>query len=159
MRRSSAPFDPHRPIVAEVAAGAVVVHETSREVLLLHLEGEDRWCLPKGHVEAGETLHEAARREIAEETGFHSVRLADEIAEVSYRFFDPGRTLNVLKTSVYFLAWTSERDARPEALFDRFVWSDPSTAISKVEYDSDRVVLRAAMRALGPMEPSKTTPG
>ena len=31
--------------------------------------GRVEWCLPKGHMEGGETLEEAAAREVAEETG------------------------------------------------------------------------------------------
>ena len=48
------------------AAGGIVSDE-SGEMLLIRRNG--RWDLPKGKVEAGETLLEAALREVEEETG------------------------------------------------------------------------------------------
>ena len=48
------------------AAGGVVVNDCG-EWLMIHRNG--RWDLPKGHLEAGESLAACAEREIAEETG------------------------------------------------------------------------------------------
>jgi ADP-ribose pyrophosphatase YjhB (NUDIX family) len=39
------------------------------QVLLTKREDFEVWCLPGGHVEEGETLAQAARREVSEETG------------------------------------------------------------------------------------------
>ena len=54
----------------EVAVGAVCVH---RGELLLVQRGTEpergRWSLPGGRVEAGETVADALRREVREETG------------------------------------------------------------------------------------------
>jgi 8-oxo-dGTP diphosphatase len=54
----------------EVCVGAVVI---ANRALLLVLRatspGEGRWSIPGGRVEAGETLSEALRREVHEETG------------------------------------------------------------------------------------------
>lgn len=58
---------PNRPLVA---VGAVVFKE---DKVLLVLRGkppaENRWSIPGGSVKLGETLQEAAEREIMEETG------------------------------------------------------------------------------------------
>ncbi len=142
-------FRPGAPIVAELASGAVVLASSTgaSELLLLHLREEDRWCLPKGHVEAGESLEDAALREIREESGLASVRLGPELAEVSYRFFSPARAANVLKVSVYFLATTQDRAVRLESLFDRFVWAGVDRALELVPYPTDRHVIEAARRA------------
>lgn len=48
------------------AAGGVVVDDAGRW-LLIHRNG--RWDLPKGHLEAGESLEQCAAREVEEETG------------------------------------------------------------------------------------------
>ena len=48
------------------AAGGIVTDEAGR-MLLIRRNG--RWDLPKGKVEAGETLLQAALREVEEETG------------------------------------------------------------------------------------------
>jgi 8-oxo-dGTP pyrophosphatase MutT (NUDIX family) len=142
----SEPYRPDAPIVAELAAGAVLLHEPSGEALLLHQRDEDRWCFPKGHVDPGESLAKAALREIREETGLTEVRLGVEISEVSYRFYRPKTSENVHKTSVYFLAFTSERTTRTEKIFDRAEWFPLETARKRVKYPTDRRVVDAALR-------------
>ncbi len=134
------------PIVAELAAGAVVIRDD--RLLLLHEPREDRWCLPKGHVDPGESLEAAAAREVREETGLDDVRLGVEVAEVSYRFYAPARGLNVHKTSVYFLGTSPAGVPALESTFDRFVWVTLEAALPMVPYVTDRTVLEGARRVL-----------
>jgi len=60
------------PEMPKVAVGAVVF---KNERVLMVRRGqppsEDLWAIPGGSVELGETLQEAAEREILEETGIH----------------------------------------------------------------------------------------
>lgn len=56
-----------------VTAGGVVLRQENGEWLIaleqqIKMNGKG-WCLPKGHVEVGEDLATAAKREIAEEIG------------------------------------------------------------------------------------------
>ncbi|MBQ8703711.1 MAG: NUDIX domain-containing protein [Bacteroidales bacterium] len=48
------------------AAGGIITDESGQMLLILR---NGRWDLPKGKVEAGETLRQAALREVEEETG------------------------------------------------------------------------------------------
>ena len=50
------------------AAGGIVTDDSGNRLLILR---NGRWDLPKGKVEAGETLLQAALREVEEETGIH----------------------------------------------------------------------------------------
>ena len=141
MPSRSAPFRPDAPIVPELAAGAVLISGSGAKTLLLHQKDEDRWCFPKGHVEPGESLSKTAIREIREETGLTRIRLGPEVEEVSYRFYRPSERRNIHKTVVYFLAFTDELSAHPEATFDRAEWVDLATARERVKFPADRSVI------------------
>jgi ADP-ribose pyrophosphatase YjhB (NUDIX family) len=52
-----------------VGGAGVWITDDDGKVLLVRQDGEDGWSEPAGKVEPGETLAEAARREVAEETG------------------------------------------------------------------------------------------
>ena len=63
------------------AAGFLVVRQVGVGFELLLMRHADRWDLPKGHLEVGETFREGAARELAEETG-----LAENDYQVDERF-------------------------------------------------------------------------
>jgi len=140
---SALPYRPGAPIVPELAAGVVIFGDQDR-VFLLHQADEDRWCLPKGHVDPGESLEAAALREVQEETGFEHVRLDGELREIEYRFFHPRKATNIHKSVVYFAGRTDERAARTEPIFDRHEWVPLGEAIARVRYPADRSVLESA---------------
>lgn len=80
---------------------------------------EGRWALPGGFVEVGETVEQAAVREVAEETG-----LAVELAHLVGVYSDPERDPRGHNVSVAFLArvlsgeLSAATDASEAALLD-----------------------------------------
>lgn len=89
----------------ERAAGGVLFHDEDgrRLFLLLRHEQGGHWGFPKGRIEAGESVLDAARREIREETGISNIELVDGVAVTSrYPILRDGRSL--LKTVTYFAA-------------------------------------------------------
>jgi len=61
---------PEHPQHPQVAVGAVIIHE--KKILLVKRNKDpqkENWAIPGGSVNLGETLQEAAEREIKEETG------------------------------------------------------------------------------------------
>ncbi|HSH01990.1 MAG TPA: NUDIX domain-containing protein, partial [Anaerolineae bacterium] len=52
------------------------------KVLLTQREDFEVWCMPGGHVDGGESVAEAARREVLEETGLE-VRLVSLVGVYS----------------------------------------------------------------------------
>lgn len=52
-----------------VGCSAVILDETRQKVLLTRRADNGKWCLPSGHMEAGESAIETCIREVREETG------------------------------------------------------------------------------------------
>ena len=62
--------------------------------------GRVEWCLPKGHIEEAETLEEAARREIEEETGIRG-DILHSLGNIEYWFTSSGQRIH--KTVHHYL--------------------------------------------------------
>ena len=80
----------HLPWVEERSAGGVIIdiHEGAARTAAIarrNRAGRVEWCLPKGHIEPGETLAETAVREVAEETGIVG-RVLAELGTIDYWF-------------------------------------------------------------------------
>jgi len=89
--------------VAETSAGGLVVDtDTGRAAVIGRLDRRGRllWSLPKGHVEDGETVEQAAVREVAEETGIDSAVVA-VLGSIDYWFVAEDRRVH--KTVHHFL--------------------------------------------------------
>lgn len=91
---------PHK----RLSAGVVVVRDTAAGPRFLLLRAYKHWDFPKGMVEADEAPLDAARREVAEETGIHSLDFA--WGEV-YRETAPYARGKVAR---YYLARTEQED-------------------------------------------------
>jgi 8-oxo-dGTP pyrophosphatase MutT (NUDIX family) len=95
-RRSGRPL----PTVEETSAGGLVVDRgegAARAAVIARLNraGKVEWCLPKGHLELGETPEQAAVREIEEETGIRG-RVVRPLGTIEYRFSAEGRRVHKL---------------------------------------------------------------
>ena len=79
------------------AAGGLVFNKKN-EILAIHRLG--KWDLPKGKVEDGETINEAALREVEEECGISNLKLSDEIESTYHTYWMKNKW--VLKRSYWF---------------------------------------------------------
>jgi bis(5'-nucleosidyl)-tetraphosphatase len=103
----------HRPpnIPEETSAGGIVIRVAAEQIYIaLVQEGRDRkYVLPKGRVEAGETIAQAAQREIAEEAGLHDLRLLADLGMQERLSF----AKKTWKKIHYFLFSTTQIDGKP----------------------------------------------
>ena len=78
-----------RQNIREVSAGGLVISmsKPTQIAIIAHKNrgGRTDWCIPKGHPENGETLEQAAVREVFEETGLEA-RITKRLGSISYRF-------------------------------------------------------------------------
>ncbi|HLR44985.1 MAG TPA: NUDIX hydrolase [Brevibacterium sp.] len=92
------PFPVRSSTTAETSAGGIVVDFDAPTldvaiIARINRAGRLEWCLPKGHLEDGETSAEAARREIAEETGIVGSVIAP-LGSVDYWFSVSGNRIH-----------------------------------------------------------------
>ena len=123
----------------EVSAGGVVFRQEGGwiKVLISRQPGSGRWVLPKGHVEPGEMLEEAAMREVEEETGVRAQVVAALGTPDNYTFISHG--VEIQKSVYYFLMrFESEvaRDANNR--MEMVAWLPLDSAIEMLDYPSGK---------------------
>ena len=134
-----------------VAAAGVVVWRRGEgghvEVLLVHRPRYDDWSLPKGKLDPGEEWHDAARREIEEETGA-LVELGRELTAVAYqapagpkvvRFWEAELTGGGSDPAQ---AWEANHEV------DELRWATIDGASALSDRPTDRAVLLSFVRTL-----------
>ncbi len=120
----------------EKSCGAVIYrkfHGNTELLLIKHVNG-GHWSFPKGHVEAGETEEETAKREIMEETGLEVVLDTSFREVVSY---SPKK--DTKKDVIYFLAKAVNYDFTPQQEeIAQIRWVEINRTQSVLSYDNDK---------------------
>ena len=103
---------------------------------------EGRWAIPGGFVEEGETLAEAARRELKEETGL----VVGELEQL-YTAGNPGRDPRGWTISVTYLVCVDAKNMKPKAGDDakRVKWF-PLDDLPPLAFDHAMILERARAR-------------
>lgn len=94
------------------AGGIIVRRGGDGRIYVALVRGEGAgmdYILPKGGVDPGESIEEAARREIEEEAGLGALRLLAALGTRARLSFDRRRWI----TTHYFLFATEQEEARP----------------------------------------------
>lgn len=94
-----------------VKAAGGIVEAPDGELLAIFREG--RWDLPKGMVERGETLAEAALREVAEETGISNTTLNHLITK-TYHIYDKYGGWHLKQTSWFAMSALDKNTTIPQ---------------------------------------------
>lgn len=133
----------------EKSCGAVVYCQVGDEIkYLLAYERSGYWVFPKGHMEAGESEHDTALREVKEETGLEvtfveGFRMLDE-----HNLAREGRP-NTIKQTVYFLAkFENQMFVPQEAEILKIALMDYETAMETLQIESFKQILAQAHRFL-----------
>lgn len=133
----------------EKSCGAVVYCQDGNEIkYLLACERSGYWVFPKGHMEAGESEHDTALREVKEETGLdvsfvEGFRVTDE-----HSLAREGRP-NTIKQTVYFLARYEGQEFVPqEAEIAKIVLMSYESAMETLQFDSFKKILEQAHKFL-----------
>lgn len=124
------------------AAGGVVENDRGE---LLMIYRNNRWDLPKGYVEKGEPIADAALREVREETGLDDVERG-EIIVTTYHFYPLGEMWIMKRTWWFSMSGDGDPVPQTEEGITRVKWV-PSSHLSRYAeqgFASVRQVLRLA---------------
>jgi 8-oxo-dGTP pyrophosphatase MutT (NUDIX family) len=111
--------------------------------------GKLEWCLPKGHLESGETPTTAAVREIEEETGIRG-QVIQHLGSIDYWFI--GEKQRIHKVVHHYLlsaqdgSLTSEND--PDGEVEDAAWVPLDRLRERLAYPNERRLVQVARRIL-----------
>jgi 8-oxo-dGTP pyrophosphatase MutT (NUDIX family) len=139
----------------EISAGGLIWRRDSAgdiEVVLVKPAGKDFWALPKGHLEEGESVPEAAVREVREETGL-TVSDVRPLGVISYIFShheDPSAPLiRIFKRVHFFLMEMRGGDTSAhDTEIDEVKWMSLDEAIKRASFDNERKLIAKAAEIL-----------
>jgi len=149
-RRGSANW----PVSEEVSAGGLVVDAIdgvaqAAVIARRNRNGRLEWCLPKGHLESGETPAQAAVREIREETGIQG-QVLRHLGTIDYWF--AGEQTRVHKVVHHYLlsavegTLTAQNDPDAEAVAAEWVPLDQLRG--RLAYPNERRLVQVASTLL-----------
>ena len=135
-------------IVREPTSGGVIFrHGVNGLEILLIQDAKDRWTIPKGHIEEGETAVQTARREIGEEAGLHDVDMLGWLGKIHFRYRRIDK-LVLMTTQIYLVrVRTSGDEIQKEEWMKGIKWFPFNEALDLIEYeDIAKLMLKAKTR-------------
>lgn len=135
-------FDTRIICIYEKSCGAIVYRVNPAgtiEYLILHQYRSGTWSVPKGHIAAGETEEETARREIREETGLNVELIHGFRKELTYTV-----SAKASKNVVIFLAEANGDLSLGENEISEAIWAEKASAIRRLGGRSIGRIIEAA---------------
>ena len=126
-------------VVREPTAGGVIFRHSAKdpkiiEILLIQ-DSKQRWTIPKGHIEEGETARQAAEREIREETGLVHMKVLDWLGRINFRY-RRNSSLVLMTTEIFLVkAEGQSGSVKKEKWMASLAWLPAPAALDKIEYE------------------------
>ena len=138
-------------IVREPTSGGIVFRLTKDrkdiEILLIQ-DSKERWTIPKGHIEPGETAKMTARREIEEETGLKNLSILAWLGKISFKYRRMDK-LVLMTTQVYLVqSLDSHETPIPEKWMKGIKWFPSTEAFDLIEYEDIGKLILLAKRKI-----------
>lgn len=136
-------------IVREPTAGGIIFRRGKKnkvEILLIQ-DAKDRWTIPKGHIETGESARETAEREIKEETGLKEMNVMNWLGKIHFRYRRQ-QSLVLMTTQIYLVKALGDTDKlKKEEWMNGIGWFPANDALDMIEYeDIEKLILLGMQR-------------
>jgi 8-oxo-dGTP pyrophosphatase MutT (NUDIX family) len=133
----------------EFSAGGVVVNDADVAVIVpfkLSPDGKQTLALPKGHPDEGESMREAATREVREETGLQA-ELIDKLGDVEYWYQRKGRRI-LKKVTFYLFEFRSGSLDDHDDEIEEARWMPLEDAVRELSFRGEREMVERALSRL-----------
>jgi len=126
----------------ENSCGAVVFRRINGEIrfLLIKNRRSAHWGFPKGHMEAGESKEDTARREVLEETGV-TIRIVPEFSATS-EYLIQNRVEKCV--TIFLAAATNTSTSIQREEIEDYAWQSFEKAMESLRFDNDKAILQKA---------------
>ncbi|MCR6712207.1 MAG: NUDIX hydrolase [Demequina sp.] len=145
---------PQLPVSNEISAGGIAIRIEDGVAYAACIGRRNRagrleWCLPKGHLEAGETPQQAAVREVAEETGIEA-EIIQPLGTIDYWFTGDDRRVH--KVVHHFLLEAKSGDITtaqdPDQEAEEARWIAVTHLAGELAFPNERKMAQAAAALL-----------
>jgi 8-oxo-dGTP pyrophosphatase MutT (NUDIX family) len=142
------------PVIEEISAGGLVVDAIdgvaqAAVIARRNRGGRLEWCLPKGHLEPGESPAEAAVREIQEETGIRG-QVIKRIGTIDYWFLGEGHRVHKIVHHYLLSAQGGQLSPGedPDEEAEDAAWVPLDQLRERLAYPNERRLVQVARRLL-----------
>jgi ADP-ribose pyrophosphatase YjhB (NUDIX family) len=144
-----------RPTISEVVreptAGGIIFrrnpHNKEIEILLIQ-DAKNRWTIPKGHIEEGESSKETTEREIREETGLQEMKVLNWLGKINFRYRRQ-QSLVLMTTEIFLVkALGKTNNLKPEDWMNGIKWMPATEALDKIEYEDIGKLILLALKKI-----------
>lgn len=122
-------FKEKLPVI--IAAGGVVKNQEGK---LLFIFRKNKWDLPKGKIDKGETLEEGAKREVKEETGVKKLKVGPLVG-ITYHIFKRNNRYKLKESHWFYMTTVFTGELIPQTKEDitKAVWKGKKKVVKALE--------------------------
>ena len=140
-----------KEIVREPTSGGIVfrMSRDNKDIeILLIQDSKNRWTIPKGHIEPGETAKQTAVREIGEESGLHHVQVLTWLGKIHFKYRRQDK-LVLMTTQIYLVRSLDEHEKpQKEKWMNGIKWFNFNDALNAIEYDDIEKLMLIAKKII-----------